>query len=61
MVFLNCIAEGALCDLQYNETSKRISPGDKVIYIAHLPGGNVKIKKDDCQFIAHPDCFAELR
>lgn len=39
-----------------------LSVGDIVIYLSHLPGGNVKIRlPDDSVHIANPNCFQELR
>lgn len=39
-----------------------LAPGDVVTYLAHVPGGMVKIKLPDGRIdIAHPACFTELQ
>lgn len=44
------------------ENKKHLCVGTKVEYIAHLPGGMVKIKlADGAEDVAHPFCFKELQ
>jgi len=45
------------------ETGRGLFIGDAVRYVAHLPGGNVKVKFYDTgeTDVANPNCFQELR
>lgn len=44
------------------ETGKEVPVGTSVIYVAHVPGGMVKVRLADGSVeVLHPHCFPTLR
>lgn len=44
------------------EGGKSVPVGTEVEYLGHVPGGMVRVRRDDgSEEIMHPHCFAELR
>ncbi len=59
---LTVIADGEY-ESVYTGEKIRVEHDDvrPVIYLAHVPGGMVRVRFDDREWIAHPHCFKELQ